>query len=81
MKKLVLKARDPNLPFEEGKPDWWDNFMNSLPHGKDTTEEYWYDKRDRHLALYGARLVYDAGQPALQFQNDHDCTVFLMKFA
>ena len=62
------------------KSNWWDNFIDSLPTGPDTTADYWYEKRDQHLAKWGAVLHYDAGEAKLIFDNDADCTVFLLKF-
>lgn len=80
MKTLILPRKNDWSTVNK-KTDWWDNFMNSLPDGNDTTAELWYERRDQHLAAYGSVLVYHHGDPALEFDTEANCTAFLLRFS
>ena len=71
----VLVVHTPTLSTK----DWWDNFISSLEFTQ--TQEQWYEIRDRELAAYGAVLDYNKNQVRLVFDNDINCTAFLLKFS
>lgn len=63
------------------RPDWWDNFVDSLPAGGQTSRELWYEQRDQHLAMWGAVLKYDKGSARLIFEKESDCMMFMLKYS
>jgi len=67
--------------FNRNRTDWWENFIEDLPQGRDTTQELWYEKRDAHLAKFGATLNYNSGQARLVFETEAACTAFLLRFS
>ena len=76
MKELIIVTKEI-----KDKPDWWENFILGLPHGRNTQEEYWYEKRDNHLAEWGATLTFRGGQATLTFNTEAQLTAFLLRWS
>lgn len=61
-------------------PDWWLNFVRSLPLVK-SNDEYWNQIAAELVKYNGTLFMEVAGRPAVWFGSEADYVWFLMKWA
>lgn len=64
-----------------GAEPWWNNFVKSYPSNVSRDIFSWMEFRDAALAEYNARIKTSDNGTAIEFSNEVDLILFLLKYS
>jgi len=61
--------------------DWWLNFLDSINDMFRFDQDTWDKAQVYALAKFGGTIVWVEEQKYVEFANDHDATLFLLRWS